>query len=713
MDDSDKLKLISASTDLRAAVGAFGQIYVWGNNHRQGLGFDDVEELQEPTFVELKHNYYSVKAKEVCCGSNFIVVLAHEEAKKDASKQARKEERKEDHKEEDSNEERKGDSMEGRREDSMEDNKENDVEAVSREDARTCLKEELDEGLRKLLYMLYTYCFRSRKSLIDIYRSLKLKELSFISITKNEIIMRFDDKFKISEELLRKIMEHLGMFIPGRRINILPLYEHLEAYTEFYETKEAKASMKQSEQRAEGDEVQEEIFEIDSKICKGKGLLFIFGCLPTDRSETYERYDLTYQVFSLRSTEYFTKIACGDNFVVAVTSEDRVFNWASDINCHIISQKYADRFNTPHTVLLSGWMQDKLKSYHIVDVAAGKEHIMVSVLYKQTYNVYTWGKNDEGCLGLGHIEPMREPVQVQGIRETERFQIAAGFNQSLVILATGSVKGWGKVPNRGRYLISNIPTDVEAYTDVKHIACGETYNLVLNTHNELVRIGNNEAEAFNYTLRDEKLNVALFTQVCGSDSVFMALTSLGAIYSWTPLEWRSEETKEEEDESNLKAHLPKMIEAYEDQFAIEHGAFSMKSQLVDVSKSRKIKKVAATSLCSFAMTEDGQMYSTGSGVYGMLGKALDEDDEEVISCIDKFTPIQKISGNSKFRVTDIACGTYHIMTITDEGLLMGWGRNDCGQLGLGHLEPYVRAPTSYDFEHSTESELKTLKFKKV
>jgi alpha-tubulin suppressor-like RCC1 family protein len=34
-------------------------------------------------------------------------------------------------------------------------------------------------------------------------------------------------------------------------------------------------------------------------------------------------------------------------------------------------------------------------------------------------------------------------------------------------------------------------------------------------------------------------------------------------------------------------------------------------------------------------------------------------------------------------VTNICCGAYHSLAITDEGNLYGWGESRCGQLGLG------------------------------
>lgn len=36
------------------------------------------------------------------------------------------------------------------------------------------------------------------------------------------------------------------------------------------------------------------------------------------------------------------------------------------------------------------------------------------------------------------------------------------------------------------------------------------------------------------------------------------------------------------------------------------------------------------------------------------------------------------------RVTDIACGTYHSLALTNAGEVFSWGHNNCGQIGNGN-----------------------------
>jgi alpha-tubulin suppressor-like RCC1 family protein len=38
------------------------------------------------------------------------------------------------------------------------------------------------------------------------------------------------------------------------------------------------------------------------------------------------------------------------------------------------------------------------------------------------------------------------------------------------------------------------------------------------------------------------------------------------------------------------------------------------------------------------------------------------------------------------RVTKVTCAHHHTLMLLDNGMLLGWGRNDMGQLGLGRRQ---------------------------
>ncbi|PSS26592.1 Ultraviolet-B receptor like [Actinidia chinensis var. chinensis] len=71
-----------------------------------------------------------------------------------------------------------------------------------------------------------------------------------------------------------------------------------------------------------------------------------------------------------------------------------------------------------------------------------------------------------------------------------------------------------------------------------------------------------------------------------------------------------------------------------------------------------------------------QVYSWGWGDFGRLGHG---------NSSDLFTP-QPIKALQGLRIKQIACGDSHCLTVTMEGEVQSWGRNQNGQLGLGTTE---------------------------
>ena len=41
------------------------------------------------------------------------------------------------------------------------------------------------------------------------------------------------------------------------------------------------------------------------------------------------------------------------------------------------------------------------------------------------------------------------------------------------------------------------------------------------------------------------------------------------------------------------------------------------------------------------------------------------------------------------KIKYISAGYYHVFAVTNEGITFGWGRNDCGQLGIGKKDKHI------------------------
>ncbi|XP_034753665.1 probable E3 ubiquitin-protein ligase HERC1 isoform X10 [Etheostoma cragini] len=109
------------------------------------------------------------------------------------------------------------------------------------------------------------------------------------------------------------------------------------------------------------------------------------------------------------------KVACGTQFSVALTKDGKVFTFGQD-RLIGLPEGRARNHNRPQQV-------PALSGIHIQDVAVGAEHTLV---LSSTGDVYTWGSNSEGQLGLGHTNHVREPTVAPVLQGKNIHQISAG-----------------------------------------------------------------------------------------------------------------------------------------------------------------------------------------------------------------------------------------------------------------------------------------------
>ena len=95
-----------------------------------------------------------------------------------------------------------------------------------------------------------------------------------------------------------------------------------------------------------------------------------------------------------------------------------------------------------------------------------------------------------------------------------------------------------------------------------------------------------------------------------------------------------------------------------------------------VPRLNDITSIACGEAHSGAVDNSGKVYMWGAGSYGRLGHGSGSD-QHIPKCVDSIASLF---------VVGMACGAFHSMVIVDtndKGILMGFGDNQYGQLGLG------------------------------
>ncbi|MGH0184836.1 UNVERIFIED_CONTAM: hypothetical protein FKN15_017450 [Acipenser sinensis] len=109
------------------------------------------------------------------------------------------------------------------------------------------------------------------------------------------------------------------------------------------------------------------------------------------------------------------KVACGTQFSIALLKDGHVYTFGQE---RLIGLPESMQKNHNHPQLVPA-----LESVFVEDIAAGSEHMMA---LSSTGDVYTWGCNSEGQLGLGHSNPVKEPTLVTALQGKNIRQISAG-----------------------------------------------------------------------------------------------------------------------------------------------------------------------------------------------------------------------------------------------------------------------------------------------
>eukprot|EP00439_Symbiodinium_sp_Y106_P031134 s3092_g3.t1 len=137
--------------------------------------------------------------------------------------------------------------------------------------------------------------------------------------------------------------------------------------------------------------------------------------------------------------------------------------------------------------------------YRVLAVACGESS---SLALLSSGEIYAWGSNDLGQLGLGDTEPRSEPAKIGGSAVGVPFRgIAAGFQHCLAVSRSGHVYAWGN-SRHGRLGLGNVDEDDGKHCEcspklvpdlpiAKHVSGGGSHSAILAPKGKLLMCGSN------------------------------------------------------------------------------------------------------------------------------------------------------------------------------------------------------------------------------
>ncbi len=256
----------------------------------------------------------------------------------------------------------------------------------------------------------------------------------------------------------------------------------------------------------------------------------------------------------------------------------------------------------------------------IVSVSAGLLH---TTFLTDDGDVYAFGFNNNGALGLGDEETRTEAVLVEALDDVDVVGIVNGNGTSYAIAADGALYAWGSNSN-GQLGLGDreerlTPTVVEALSEetVIDVSAGTSHTLVLTADGQVYAFGSN---------RDGQLGAPEGLDADG-----------------TPLR---------------RVESPILVEGLPD----------------------NVVSVTADTLTSFAVTADGRLFGWGESRTGQLLQGTDNGDGTFTADpADVLSPVELtgIPGH----VVDVKAGARWVMALTADCDVYGWGPNDVGPTG--------------------------------
>ncbi|KAA8594019.1 hypothetical protein FQN60_004853 [Etheostoma spectabile] len=128
-----------------------------------------------------------------------------------------------------------------------------------------------------------------------------------------------------------------------------------------------------------------------------------------------------------------TEVACGSHHTIALTTDGEVYAWGYNNSGQVGSGSTA---NQPTPRRVSSCLQNKV----VVNVACGQ---LCSMAVLDNGEIYGWGYNCNGQLGLGNNGNQQTPCRIAALQGVNIVQVACGYAHTLALTDEGMVYAWG------------------------------------------------------------------------------------------------------------------------------------------------------------------------------------------------------------------------------------------------------------------------------
>ncbi|XP_048669557.1 E3 ISG15--protein ligase HERC5 isoform X3 [Marmota marmota marmota] len=189
---------------------------------------------------------------------------------------------------------------------------------------------------------------------------------------------------------------------------------------------------------------------------------------------------------SILQEKYIIQITCGDYHSLALSKGGELFAWGQNLHGQLGVERIFPSTPIPQMV-------ENLAGVPLVQISAGEAH---SMALSMSGNVYSWGKNNFGQLGLGHTKNRAAPCLIETPDNKKVEFLACGGSHAALLTQDGLVFtfGAGKYGQLGHNSTQNelrpcLVTKL-AGNRVTQVACGRIAAETMFIHSDLNKARN-------------------------------------------------------------------------------------------------------------------------------------------------------------------------------------------------------------------------------
>ena len=326
-------------------------------------------------------------------------------------------------------------------------------------------------------------------------------------------------------------------------------------------------------------------------------------------------------------------------------------------------------------------------------------------------DVYAWGNNEDGQLGIGNLENQSTPVKIEGLKNVEKI-----YRCDLSVFAktiTGEVYAWGKNKEGqlgiGNKIDQSTPVKVETLTNVKEIYYQYStfyrsqkygYSIyALTTNGNLYSWGNNDNGMLGIGSRIDQSSPVkieglenvkkLYTSSTSSSYAAYAQLATGELYAWGGANGYNVlgigNTKTQNAPVKVEG-LPKVEEIYTYGYSVYVkttsgeiyvwgsellglGDISVQSTPAKIENLKNVDKLYFGERCAYAQTKNKVLYAWGENRDGRLGVG-NFTYQSTPTLISDLSDIDDLSATGSGACAKVTTGNIYV-----------WGYN-YGKLGI-------------------------------